>query len=318
MVHLLQSPCWGALKSQFGWTRHEVLLTDRRIPAQILFRSLPAGLKLAYVPKGPPVDWHDPHQRQQALRELPLLARRRGVLFLKVEPDALPAASLQTAFREAGFVPARPVQPVNTIVLDITPPEEAILAAMKSKTRYNIRLAARKGVQVREGTADDLPTFFRLVQITARRDGFAVHTPDYYRTAYHAFPPENRALLLATFRGEPLAALMVFAWGEQAYYLYGASSNEHRDKMPTYLLQWEAIRWARGRGCRRYDLWGIPDAPPDQLEAEFLHRRDGLWGVYRFKRGFGGQVVRSIGAFDYVYHPRLYALFTKLLERRMA
>ena len=315
-MHLLQSPHWGALKSQFGWTRREIPLTDRRIPAQVLFRPLLAGLKLAYVPKGPAVDWHDLRQTRQALRELRQFARRKGVIFLKVEPDAPPSPDLQAAFSQVGFTPARAIQPVNTIVVDITPPEEAILAAMKSKTRYNIRLAARKGVQVREGTADDLPLFFRLTEITARRDGFAVHAPDYYRAAYHAFPPENRALLLAFYRDEPLAAVMVFAWEGRAYYLYGASSNEHRDKMPAYLLQWEAIRWARRRGCRSYDLWGIPDASPDRLEAEFLHRRDGLWGVYRFKRGFGGRVVRSAGAFDCVYSRPLYFLFTQLLERR--
>ena len=102
---------------------------------------------------------------------------------------------------------------------------------------------------------------------------------------------------------------MAFRQGQDAYYFYGASSNEYRNLMATYLIQWAAIRWAKSQGCTRYDLWGIPDADLTTLEAEFQQRRDGLWGVYRFKRGFGGQVVQSIGAYDYVYSPLLYQLY---------
>jgi lipid II:glycine glycyltransferase (peptidoglycan interpeptide bridge formation enzyme) len=109
---------------------------------------------------------------------------------------------------------------------------------------------------------------------------------------------------------------MAFAQGKRAWYLYGASSNLHREVMAPYLLQWEAIRWARGRGCVEYDLWGIPDAGEDELEAHFADRQDGLWGVYRFKRGFGGRVWRSVGTWDRVYNPRLYRLYRFLIARR--
>ena len=102
---------------------------------------------------------------------------------------------------------------------------------------------------------------------------------------------------------------MVFRHGPDAYYLYGASSNEERNRMPAYGLQWAAMQWARRQGCTRYDLWGIPDADAERLEAEFMERSDGLWGVYRFKRGFGGDIVRSIGAFDYVYNAPLYQMY---------
>jgi lipid II:glycine glycyltransferase (peptidoglycan interpeptide bridge formation enzyme) len=116
-------------------------------------------------------------------------------------------------------------------------------------------------------------------------------------------------LLLAEYKQKLLAALMTFRHGNDAYYFYGASSSSHRNLMPAYLLQWEAIQWAKGYHCKSYDLWGIPDAPPSRLEAEFTQRTDGLWGVYRFKRGFGGQIIRSIGAFDYVYNPQLYKVY---------
>jgi len=239
------------------------------------------------------------------------------VIFLKIEPDAPDDLRLAQIFAAAKFRPGRPIQPRSTVVVDISPPEDEILAAMKSKTRYNIRLAAKKGVTVTEGrTPADVEIFHRLSQTTAQRDGFAVHPLPYYQTAFNLFPPENRALFLARLGDEPLAGLMAFAWQGRAYYLYGASSNAHRDKMPAYAVQWAAIQWAKAQGCTSYDLWGIPDAPPDTLEAEFMSRSDGLWGVYRFKRGFGGQVVRYAGAFDYVYSRPLYWLVSTILERR--
>ena len=121
--------------------------------------------------------------------------------------------------------------------------------------------------------------------------------------------------MLAEYDKTPLAALMVFAREKRAWYFYGASSNEHRDYMPTYILQWEAMRWARAQGCTQYDLWGVPDADEETLEANFVGRNDGLWGVYRFKRGFGGRLVRAAGPWDRVYNPLLYR-FYKLWMRR--
>jgi lipid II:glycine glycyltransferase (peptidoglycan interpeptide bridge formation enzyme) len=189
---------------------------------------------------------------------------------------------------------------------------------MKSKTRYNIRLAGRKGVAVREGTAEDLPGFCCLMQITGQRDGFGIHSKSYYETAYQLFVPQGLAkLFLATYEDRVLAGIMAFAFGQRAWYMYGASSDEHRDLMPNYLLQWEAIQWAKERGCLTYDLWGVPDEEEEVLEKEFLERSDGLWGVYRFKRGFGGQVVHYLGAYDYVYSPLLYRLYSRLMAWRV-
>ncbi len=315
-MHLLQSPYWSAFKSQFGWSKQTLHLPDSRPPTQILFRRLPLGFKVAYVPKGPAIDWNNPLAVNQSLTALKRFAKQRGTLFLKIEADADDTPSLRSLFQKAGFVPGKSVQPKATIIIDIEPSEEAILAAMKSKTRYNIRLAARKGVTVRQGSVEDLTIFDQLNQLTARRDGFAVHPLAYYQAAFQQFPSQNRVLLLAEFQGTPLAGLIVFTWEGRAYYLYGASGNEHRNKMPTYLLQWEAIKWAKTQGCRSYDLWGIPDAPVETLEAEFSQRQEGLWGVYRFKRGFGGQVVYSLPAYDYVYNRPLYALFSKLWKRQ--
>jgi lipid II:glycine glycyltransferase (peptidoglycan interpeptide bridge formation enzyme) len=139
---------------------------------------------------------------------------------------------------------------------------------------------------------------------------FGIHSPDYYRQAYDIFHPHDLCeLFIAEFEHQPLAAIMVFTYGERAWYFYGASSDLHRNLMPTYLLQWEAMLWAKSRGCSEYDLWGIPDAPLESLEADFKTRSDGLWGVYRFKRGFGGELRRSVGAWDRVYRPLLYYFY---------
>jgi peptidoglycan pentaglycine glycine transferase (the first glycine) len=182
------------------------------------------------------------------------------------------------------------------------------LARMKQKTRYNIKLALKKGVVVHP--SDSLDTFYRLMQTTAGREQFGVHTLAYYRQAYELFFLRGECeLLVAEYQNQPLAALIVFAHGPRAYYFYGASASDHRDRMPTYLLQWEAMRWARSRGCSEYDLWGVPDKDEEILEKEFTARQDGLWGVYRFKRGFGGELRRSIGPWDRVYHPPLYRLY---------
>ncbi len=309
-MHILQSPHWYALKTEFGWQGTPVRLPQTSIETHVLYRRLPFGLKIAYVPKGPNLNWQNTTIATEGLQKLVTVARQPGVIFLKIEPDAPAQPDITPMLAKIGFRRGRTIQPPATILVDISPPEAQILARMKSKTRYNIRLAGKKGVTVRTGTAADLPQFQQLMEVTARRDGFGVHSAAYYRAVWRHFPPETRALLIAEFAGEPLAALMVFAWDGTAYYLYGASGDAQRNKLPTYLLQWEAMRWAKAHGCHTYDLWGIPNAPVDELERDFLTRRDGLWGVYRFKRGFGGQAVYSPGAFDWVYSKPLYWAFT--------
>jgi len=335
--HVLQSSQWGQLKERFGWQVARLAVEDRGqwlAGAQVLFRPL-GPRTIAYVPKGPIIDWADAEVTQTLLEALHRLCRQRRAILLKLEPDLADDRSAETSsssvetrsrrsptlaqrLTELGFRPSpQSIQPQCTILLDLAPDPEDILARMKSKTRYNIRLAARKGVTVREGTAEDLSGFYRLMQATGERDGFGIHSQAYYQTAHQLFVPQDLAkLFLATFEDKILAGIMAFAFGQRAWYMYGASSDEHRNLMPNYLTQWEAIKWAKERGCLTYDLWGIPDEEEEVLEREFLKRSDGLWGVYRFKRGFGGQVVHYLGAYDYVYSPLLYRLYDKLVTWR--
>jgi peptidoglycan pentaglycine glycine transferase (the first glycine) len=305
-AHILQSSAWGQLKSKFGWKSDFVRVGN--CGCQVLFRRLPLGLTFGYVPKGPVgQDWN------KLWPELDLLCRRRRAIFLKVEPDCWEGMDIGNSF--SGFILSTPIQPYRTVTIDLQGSEGDWLGRMKPKTRYNIRLAERKGVVVRP--SDDLASFHRLMLVTGTRDGFGVHSLAYYQRAFDLFSPDRHCCLLeAEFDGRLLAALMVFTWGRRAWYFYGASSDEERNRMPTYLLQWEAMRWAARQGCQEYDLWGIPDVEETELEQQFTERSDGLWGVYRFKRGFGGRSRRSSGAWDRVYQPSLYRFYLWWMARR--
>jgi lipid II:glycine glycyltransferase (peptidoglycan interpeptide bridge formation enzyme) len=315
---LLQTTNWARLKSRFGWSSRRVWLRqDGQLVAgaQMLIRSAAAGIvKIAYIPHGPLVDWDDDEQLEVLLNQIDLAAYEHRAGLLKMEPylwqEQMPPERWQAICeRHELLTDTDDIQPPQTLIVDLRPPEHDILMAMKSKTRYNIRLSDRKEITVREGAKEDIPIFNGLMQITSERDDFGVHEPHYYKSAFELFAPDQVAMFFAEYEETPLAALMVFALGDTASYLYGASSNEERQRMPTYALQWAAMRWARNRGCTRYDLWGVPDYPEETLEAEFTERSDGLWGVYRFKRGFGGELKRTVGAADRVYNNILYRLY---------
>lgn len=322
-AHILQTSPWGGLKAQFGWSDERVGVAEHGelvAGAQILYRRLPGALgTLAYVPKGPLADWGDEEQLATLLPVIDCAVRERGAIALTIEPELPDEPIHHRRLNGLGLHPSPlgSVQPRRTIVVDISPDQDTILRAMKQKTRYNIRLAGRKGVTVREATKDDLPILHALMAATAERDRFGVHEPAYYDAAFELFVPRGWArLLLAEAEGEPVAAVMAFAVPPRAWYLYGASSNSHREKMPTYLLQWEAMRWAMEEGCTSYDLYGVPDEDEDTLEEQFTRRSEELWGVYRFKRGFGGRLVRSVGAWDRVYAPLRYGLYRQMVTIR--
>jgi lipid II:glycine glycyltransferase (peptidoglycan interpeptide bridge formation enzyme) len=329
MGHLLQSWQWGQLKAAFGWQAVRVGVKDggRLVAgAQVLFRSFPLlspYLSIAYVPKGPILDFGNRETSEALLSAIHHLARQKGAILLKIEPELPHSPAAVRQLQAFGFRPSRQtIQPRSTIHIDLQADLDEILARMKSKTRYNVRLAGRREVSVREGTADDLLVFYPLIELTSKRDAFAVHSQEYYQTAYRLFVPSGLArLFLATYGDEVIAGLMAFAFGQRSWYMYGASSDRERNRMPNHLLQWEAIRWAKERGCLTYDLWGVPDEvgkEPERYERTVTDRQGGLWGVYRFKQGFGGQVVRYLGAFDYVYRPALAWLYNKVVGWQQA
>jgi peptidoglycan pentaglycine glycine transferase (the first glycine) len=341
--HILQSWAWGDLKAAFGWRTLRVALWEsgqQRIlaGAQILCRAIPfTPFSIAYIPKGPVLDWSDAALCQRFFHALHPLLRARHIALLRVDPDLPESISLSAAegaedgenasprpdlddpdgtfaglysitegkqavqqLRSLGFRAVEDfIQPRRTIAVDLTPDERAIALRQKPKWRYNAGLAARKGVTVRVAVSeDDLQRWYDLMQVTSQRDRFAVHTFDYYRHAWNVFREANQArLLLAEHEGTLLAGIFVTLLGQEGIYLYGASSNEGRHLMPNHLLQWEAMRWAKAQGATLYDLWGV---------AETEDPNDPMAGVYRFKRGWGGKMIRYIGSFDYVYSPLTY------------
>ena len=332
--HLLQSSPWAQLKSASGWDAALVTVQDGQdvlAGAQVLFRSLPVIGKLrpitiGYVPKGPVINYTDTLTLTVLVQGLDQLCRKRGAILLKIEPDEPQSNALRETLTMVGFRPSgHTIQPPSTILIDLSQGMETCLSRMSSKTRYNIRLAERKGVKVHTGSEEDMARFYELAVTTGQRDRFAIHHPDYYRQAYRLFREKEAVqLFLADFEGKLLAGLMAFAFGHKSWYLYGASSNEERQRMPNHALQWAAINWAKSKGCLSYDLWGIPDEAPmleanqeTRLKAYLDNPPPGsLWGIYRFKRGFGGNNIRYIGAYDRVYSPVLYWLYEKVANLR--
>jgi lipid II:glycine glycyltransferase (peptidoglycan interpeptide bridge formation enzyme) len=309
-THLLQTGAWGELKSSFGWKPVRIIVDVDG--AQILFKRLPGGLSVAYVPRGPVGRLTD-----TLLAEIDLVCREERAVFLKLEPDAWAGEQPDLVEKAKSWHPARTIQPRRTILISLTQSEDELLAAMKQKTRYNIRLAEKKLIVIRP--SDDLETFHKMMLVTGARDGIGAHARSYYEKAYQLYHPTGQCeLLFAYFEDQPIAAVMIFAAGKTAWYVYGASTEIERNRMPTYLLQWEAIRWAKQHGYSIYDLWGIPDVDEAELEEKFTQKgsHEGLWGVYRFKRGFGGDVRRSIGAWDRVYRPVLYSAYSLLMKLR--
>ena len=307
-ANILQSAEWGELKSEFGW--HEEFVKTANAGAMVLFRNLPMGFKIAYIPEGPlgnpDVDFWN---------AVDVVCKANKSVFLKVEPFIWEEDGNTIEFPDDFQSVLDTIQPPRTIVVDLRDAEDAILARMKQKTRYNVRLAARKGVEV--FVSNNLKQFHDLMKITGERDAFGVHSESYYEKVYEVFNQTGKCvLMIASFEGTPLAGVMIFTHGKNAWYLYGASSNEHRSKMPTYLIQWEAMKYAKSLGCDFYDLYGVPDEKLDVLEEEFTKRHDGLWGVYRFKRGFGGSLKRTVGAFDRVYMPFIYQIYSLIRKMR--
>jgi peptidoglycan pentaglycine glycine transferase (the first glycine) len=312
-VHLLQTGEWGHLKEDFGWQARYILSGGEpgtQLGAVVLFRRLFYDMNIAYIPKGP-VRWSPERDSDWGgwdnfVKDLDRLCRSMKSIFLIFEPDLW---SNQLGGPPPGFVDcSQSIQPPRTIIVDISGGEEAILGRMKQKTRYNIRLAAKRGVVVEP--SKEVEAFYNLMNITGERDAFGIHSLDYYKKAYQIFHPLDECeLLVASYQEEPLASIMVFRRDSRSWYFYGASSNDHRELMASYLVQWEAIRWAIKHGCTSYDLWGVPDEPETKLEADFTGRSDGLWGVYRFKRGFGGTIYRSAGPFQRIYKPAMFNLY---------
>ena len=343
--HLLQTYEWGQVKIRNGWeplyatwdrgggfrVEQEYRPGQPAAAAALILkktinrRGFAAKLSILYAPKGPLLDWTNEALRGRVMDDLQAFARKQGSIFLKIDPDivtgtGIPGAEGEAADQDGLRVQAEmerrgwrfsddQIQFRNTVWVDLTLPEDDLLARMKQKTRYNVRLAEKKGVTVRTGGLDDLPMLYRMYAETSKRDGFVIREEAYYQAVWRGFMASDNPHcepLIAEVEGEPVAAIFLFTFAGKAYYIYGMSRESHREKMPAYLLQWDAMKRAKAAGCSIYDLWGAP---------EVFNEADRMWGVYRFKEGLGGKVIRTLGAWDYAPNPLWYKLYANVMPR---
>ncbi len=314
-AHLLQLMEWGRLKDRFDWDAYDIAVADLqglRASALTLVKDLPMRLgKMAYVPMGPYA------QSEMDYKALWIaIGKETGAAFLKIEPGHL-APDEALDLRSMGFRPSpQTIQPPRSIIIDIRGSHDAILANMNQGTRRKIRKSLASDLRIRTGERHDLRAFCQLMQETGDRNSFGVHNAAYFERVFDLLMPRYGTMLLAELAGELLAGVMVFALGGTAWYLYGASSRAHRQVYASYGLQWAAIGWAKELRCHSYDMWGVPDYDEAILEAQFRDRRDGLWGVYGFKRGWGGELRRTMGAWDLPFSRTVYAAYRAALQAR--
>lgn len=345
--HFLQSYEWGQVKAKYGWSAYYAVwtedgkfqvtsdlqtITNYQLPitasALILKRTAFRRFSIFYAPKGPLMDWTNESLRKRVLDDLQSFAKKQGAIFLKLDPDVVlgrgvPASvdevtensgqAVMSDLKRRGWVESSDqIQFRNTVMVDLSVSEEDILMRMKQKTRYNVRLAEKKGVTVRVGKLTDLPMLYKMYAETSVRDGFVIRDEEYYMTVWKLFMSaaiSSQPLavpLIAEVDGEAVAAIFLFMFAGRGYYVYGMSRNAHREKMPTYLLQWAAMKHAMAHGCLTYDLWGAPDV---------FDESDSMWGVYRFKEGLGGEVVRTLGAYDFAPSKFWYSMYSDVMPR---
>lgn len=305
---VLQSYEWGEFKAQFGWQPIRILLDGEREPVagiSVLKREAPfVKHSFFYAPRGPIMDFSNKELLHDLLERVEKEADRYHAISLKIDPE-IPEDDLAARdnLKALGFEKAlKQVQPRATLIVNLDRDLAGILKSFEEKTRYNIRLSEKKGVVVREDVSEKgIEIFNELYKETARRDNFLVHPPVYYQKLREImFPAGLGTNFIAYFEGKPVGAVIILAFGRRISYLYGASASEYRNVMPNHLLHWEVIKWAKDRGYKEYDLWGVPANP---------QAGHPLFGVYRFKKGFNGRLVKYIGAYDFPYSPLFFNLF---------
>lgn len=324
-----QSWAWGELKGRFGWEPYRLSGSDGRSGAQVLIRPF-KGLSVAYVPRGPFPGADGPTDEGLVDHAIDL-ARSRRAAFLRFEPDALQtdreASELDRFLKAKGFRTAeRTLGQRSSIRLDLSPSEDELFAKFSKGHRADVKRADRVGVKVRVGAHEsDVDQLHRMLVATTERKAFEYHTAAYYRVMWRLFGDAAR-LYLADYNDEIVAASLVLAWGDTGLYLFAGSTRAGLESRAGHLLQWHAIRWAKERGAKTWDLWGIADArgrmemaraagasdeSPEMARLEAEARRDPKDGLERFKKGWGGVVVRTVPAYDRVFIGPLYWLWTR-------
>ena len=318
----LQSGFWGSFKARFEWEplAFRTVWTDdggnteEEKSLLVLRRLLSKAFKLslAYIPWGPELPGFC-SDRNAALGELAALLKKTlppDTVFIRFDPPWFTTGEFSPEIPLPFSRSGADIQPPDTVIIDLTQTMESIMDQMKPKWRYNARLALKKGVSVYRAESEKIDAFYALLKETARRDGIAIHSADYYKGLFEeslnkADPSVKISLYLADHEGETIAGIVTLFRGKEAVYLYGASSDQKRNLMAPYALQIKAMEDAKAEGAEKYDLFGIP---PNEDPSHPMA------GLYRFKTGFGGMIIHHPGSWDYPCRPVLYRLF-RLAER---
>ena len=308
-----QSLEWAKVKT--SWKREVILAEDssKKIIGSLMvwIRKIPIFGNIMYSARGPVCDIHNMEILKQLTEGAKLLAKKYNAIVLRIEPDI---KSDDTSFRnimlELGYSIKddaknfrEEIQPRYVFRLDTKDKtEDEIFKNFHSKTRYNIRLATKKGVTIKDGTKEDLKDFHKIMVTTGIRDGFITRPLQYFERMYDCLGPEHMKILMAYYEGKPISGVIPIMYGNKTWYLYGASSNEHRNLMPNYLLQWEMIKIAISRKSDIYDLRGVPGIA------------DNSNGLFRFKKGFGAEYTEFIGEVYIPFKPLTYKMY-KISEK---
>lgn len=300
----LQSSKWAEFQESFG---RKTFRIEKKL---VIKYPLPLGLSYFYCPRS---YFEDEKLLKDFLHEAQKIARKENAIFLRIEPDVNSNFTLQilNQITKSNFKIVKNMQPQDSLILDLGHTEETLLENMHSKSRYNIRLSEKHGIKIIKSTdIKDVDVFYNLAIKTSARDGFSYHKRSYYDKMLNVLGKDKTIELFIAYHGNlPTAAILIMFYKDTAIYLHGASDHKYRNLMSPYLLQWEAIKEAKKRGCKTYDFWGI--APKENIENH-------PWsGITRFKMGFApnGDIVHYPGAFDLIYQPFWYKIYTLIRKK---
>jgi len=317
--HFLQSPEWANLKSD--WINEVLLVEDGQANIKgamsVLIREVPyIKHTIMYSPRGPVCDIHDKETFKELVEGAKELAKKYNSFILRIDPDIADSdEEFKTIAKEIGFKLKENVKDFTEVIqpryvfrLDVKDKtEEELMKSFHEKTRYNIRLAGRKGVTIRNGNREDLKDFYRIMQETGSRDDFLIRPLEYFEKMYDAMGSDYLRVIMADYEGKPIAGSIAIYYGNKVWYLYGASSNSHRNVMPNYLVQWEMIKWALEKKCDIYDFRGV---------SGHVDEKHPQYGIYKFKKGFNGDFVEFVGELYMEFKPAINFAFEKAMAFR--
>jgi lipid II:glycine glycyltransferase (peptidoglycan interpeptide bridge formation enzyme) len=309
--HPLQSWQWGEFRKKTGVAVERVGFFDNgklKKALQVFFHPIPGiNFTAGYFPKG---DMPDDEQ----LAAIKQLAKKHNALFVKLEPNVghvvgSPSGHEQIAqfLEKNDAVPGKPLFTKYTFHLDLKPTEEELFAKLNSKTRYNVNLAFKKGVEIYENsTKEGMEQYIQILEETTTRQGFYAHTPEYFRTMWEQLGESGLMRIFnAVYENQVLVSWIMFVFDNTLYYPYGASRSAFREVMPSNLMMWEMIKLGKHQHCKMFDMWGALGPEPDE--------KDPWFGFHRFKKGFGGELVEFVGTYDLVMNHQLYGIY-KVVE----